>query len=80
MSATVNGNLDYVGATVDQALRLPTLIPGNHLVLTRSVAADLHIVELLRERNLRPEVLSANLPGEVFGVLLGVRLGESKVV
>ncbi len=47
MSATVNGTLDYVGTTVDQALRLTSFIAGNHLVLTRPLAADVRVTELL---------------------------------
>ncbi len=34
MTATLNGTLDYVGTTVDQALRLPGLLPGGHLGLS----------------------------------------------
>jgi serine/threonine protein kinase/class 3 adenylate cyclase len=74
MSATVNGQLDYVGSTVDQAWRLPRLVPGNHLVLTRSVAADAGVIELFGEFNLKPGVLPSGLPGESCGVLLSALL------
>ena len=74
MSATVNGTLDYFGTTVDQALRLPSLIPGDHLVLSRALAADRRVVELLREFKLKPEVLATSLPGQSLGVLLSVAL------
>ena len=73
MSATVNNTLDYFGTTVDQALRLPTVVPGNHLVLTRPLATDLQVVELFRAARLKLEVVNANLPGGV-GVLLAARL------
>ncbi|MBI3409228.1 MAG: protein kinase [Planctomycetes bacterium] len=72
MAATVNGNLDYFGTTVDQALRLPALAGGNELVLTRELAGDPQVGEFLQVERLASDLLEANLPGTAFGVLTRV--------
>lgn len=74
LAATINGRLDYFGATVDQALRLPSLGQTDQLLVTRDLAADPHFVEQMRTLGLVAHVASTELPGQAFGVLLAATL------
>ncbi len=66
LAATLNGHLDYFGATVALALQLPQAVIGGEMVLTEAVAADPRVADLLRARGLTAEVL----PGQRSGGLL----------
>ncbi len=74
LAATINGRLDYFGATVDQALRLPSLGEPNQLLVTRDLATDPHFAKQLRTLGLATHVSAAELPGQAFGLLLAAVL------
>lgn len=74
LAATINGRLDYFGATVDQALRLPTLGEPDQLLMTRDLAADPHFLQQVRSLGLTTHISSAELPGQAFGLLLAAAL------
>jgi serine/threonine protein kinase/class 3 adenylate cyclase len=63
LAATLNGQLDYFGATVARAERLPQLVGGGEMVLTEPVIADPRVAALLRSRGLAAEVLPGRAPG-----------------
>jgi serine/threonine protein kinase/class 3 adenylate cyclase len=63
MAATFNDQLDYYGATVRQASRLPGLARGGEVILTQAVAGDPQVAALLAARGLEGELLEADLPG-----------------
>ncbi|MDR3638925.1 MAG: protein kinase [Isosphaeraceae bacterium] len=73
MVATLNDHLDYFGAVVSTALRLPALAPPGGLVLTQPVAADAGVAAILRNLGLVPAVIPASFPGldEDFVLRLG---------
>jgi serine/threonine protein kinase/class 3 adenylate cyclase len=66
MAATLNGYLDYFGASVALASQLPRTVAAGEMVLTEAVAADPPVADLLRARGLTATVL----PGQRGGVLL----------
>lgn len=74
LAATINGRLDYFGATVDQALRLPSLGQKDQLLVTRDLAAHPHFAEQMHTLGLTTQVASTELPGQSFGVLLAATL------
>jgi serine/threonine protein kinase/class 3 adenylate cyclase len=57
MAATLNGKLDYFGATVNLAMTLAGLAPPGDVVVTQPLAADPQVQALLRARGLSSEVL-----------------------
>jgi class 3 adenylate cyclase len=57
LAATIDGRLDYFGATVSQTTRLPALVQGGEVVLTQPLATDPSVAALLQERGLTAEVL-----------------------
>ena len=66
MVATINDHLDYFGATVSQASRLPQRVGGGEVVLTHPVASDPQVAALLHARGLLIEVMpdeSSEAPG-----------------
>lgn len=66
MVATINDHLDYFGATVSQASRLPQRIRGGQVVLTHPVASDPQVAAVLHAHGLVIEVLadeSSEAPG-----------------
>lgn len=65
MVATLNGKLDYFGATVNLAMTLPEIARAGEIVISQSLSADADVHNLLRARGLSCEVLSdatENLP------------------
>jgi class 3 adenylate cyclase len=66
LAATLNGHLDYFGATVALAAQLPRAAAAGEMVLTEPVAGDPRVADLLRARGLTAEVL----PGKQLGGLL----------
>ncbi|HVS39057.1 MAG TPA: protein kinase [Gemmataceae bacterium] len=67
MVATINNHLDYFGATVSRASRLPQRVHGGDVVLTHPVASDPQVAALLHARGLPIEVLpdeAAEAPAE----------------
>jgi serine/threonine protein kinase/class 3 adenylate cyclase len=63
MVATLNDHLDYFGTTVSIASRLPGLIRGGQIALTRPVAADPRVAALLEEHGLVPAVVEVAVEG-----------------
>ncbi len=67
MVATINDHLDYFGATVSRASRLPQRVHGGEVVLTHPVASDPQVAALLHSRGTPIEVLpdeAADSPAE----------------
>jgi class 3 adenylate cyclase/tRNA A-37 threonylcarbamoyl transferase component Bud32 len=58
LAAAIDDHLDYFGATVNRAARLPRLGRGGDLILTSALAADPAAAALLRARGLTAEVLA----------------------
>jgi class 3 adenylate cyclase len=52
LAATLNDHLDYFGATLNQAMRLPALVEGGEVVLTEAVGSDLRVAALLAGQGL----------------------------
>jgi class 3 adenylate cyclase len=69
LAANLSDHLDYFGATVNEARRLPQLLQGGQMVLTGPVVQDPEVAALLRARGLAVEVLPAALPGPRSGIL-----------
>jgi class 3 adenylate cyclase len=63
LTATLNDQLDYFGATVHLAMALPLAGRPGDLVLSEQAAADPHVAALLAQAGLRPTVERADLPG-----------------
>jgi class 3 adenylate cyclase len=61
LTATINDRLDYFGATAALAAALPTAAGPGELVLTRAVAADGPVADLLDARELHCDVIDINL-------------------
>ena len=57
MAATLNGKLDYFGATVNMAVTLPERADPGDIVITQPLAADPNVQALLQARGLVCEVL-----------------------
>jgi eukaryotic-like serine/threonine-protein kinase len=69
LATTLNGSLDYFGATVSLAARLPGLTKGGDIVLTQSVAGDPQVAALLQLTGRGLEVLPGD-PLERTDVIL----------
>src|SRR5262249_59523498 len=52
LAATLNDQLDYFGATLNQAMRLPGQVSGGEVVLTEAVASDPRVAALLQAEGL----------------------------
>jgi len=75
MAATLNGQLDYFGTMVSQAMRLPKLIRGGEILLTPTVATDPAVATLLRARGFQGEPMSLDVPGPAVGLVIRQRVG-----
>lgn len=65
MVATINGRLDYFGATVNVAMTLPNIAADGEIVISQPIAADSNVRTLLLARELAGEILPhspVNLP------------------
>ena len=63
MVATFNDHLDYFGATVNVAMRLPRLARGGEVVLSQAVAADPGVSARLQGQGLTLAIIPAALTG-----------------
>src|SRR5262249_26107504 len=66
LAATLNDHLDYFGATLSQAMRLPALAGGGELVLTAAVASDPRVAAALEGVGLEGQVEDG---GDALGLL-----------
>jgi serine/threonine protein kinase/class 3 adenylate cyclase len=63
MVATLNDHLDYFGSTVSVANRLPKLVEGGQIILSRPVGADPKVAALLNARKLESIVVEVIVAG-----------------
>jgi class 3 adenylate cyclase len=70
MVATLNGQLDYFGTTVNQVTQLPRLAGSGEVILTNAVATDPEVAALLRARDLPGELVELDLSGGRGGLVL----------
>jgi class 3 adenylate cyclase len=63
MAATLNGKLDYFGATVNLAMSLPALANVGEVVVTQPLSSDPQVQALLRARGLVCAVLAHSASG-----------------
>jgi eukaryotic-like serine/threonine-protein kinase len=75
MTATINDRLDYFGTTVNTAMRLPGFANPGEAIVTRAVAADLQVIELLVHKRIEPETISMRQPLGDEPVLFRLRRG-----
>lgn len=75
LAATLHEHLDYFGATVLQAARLPRLARPGEILLTQPVAADVGVAAALGGRTL--EAFRADLPAKPDAVLVRIELAPS---
>ena len=66
LAATLNDHLDYFGATLNQAMRLPALVSGGELVLTQALAADPGVAALLQAHGFASRVAESGDLGLVL--------------
>ena len=72
LAATLDGQLDYFGTTVRDAVNIVSQAHDGELLLTQAVAADPEVAGLLNERRITTEVVPTSLPGHRH--LIRVRL------
>jgi class 3 adenylate cyclase len=77
LAATVNDQLDYFGATTREAARALEQAGAGDLVLTRAVAADPEVAELLGERRILTEVISGERGGPTQDVRVRLDGGDA---
>src|SRR5690606_37789546 len=58
MAATLNDRLDYFGGTVNSVLRWVAEVPGGKIWLSRAVASDPEVFQLLADHGLHPEIIT----------------------
>jgi serine/threonine protein kinase/class 3 adenylate cyclase len=68
LAATLNDHLDYFGATLSQAMRLPGLVQGGEVVLTEAVASDPRVAALLQGQGLKGTVQGGDMVLHCFRV------------
>jgi class 3 adenylate cyclase len=77
LAATINDQLDYFGTTARQAAGTLDHARGGDLVLTRAVAADPEVADLLGERRLATEVVPTDLGGQSHVIRVRLEAGSS---
>jgi class 3 adenylate cyclase len=68
MATTLDDRLDYFGATVDQTLRLAHAARGGDVVISRSLAGNVSVAEVLRSCHGSNEVIEIGVAGQPVAV------------
>ncbi len=78
LAATINEHLDYFGASVREAARLPGLVRGGEVLLTAPVAGEPRVAALLHGRGLEGAVLEAELPSPLLRLVAPAMRNEER--